>query len=43
MSGLREQKKRQTKIDLATAAVSLLVTEGDEGATVAAIASGAGV
>ena len=43
MSGLREQKKRQTKSDLATAAVSLLVTEGDEGATVAAIASGAGV
>jgi len=43
MSGLREQKKRQTKIDLATAAVELLVTEGDEGATVAAIAAGAGV
>lgn len=43
MSGLREQKKRQTKNDLATAAVELLVAEGDEGATVAAIASRAGV
>ncbi|MFD5868679.1 TetR/AcrR family transcriptional regulator [Corynebacterium sp. NPDC060344] len=43
MSGVREQKKRQTKIDLATAAVDLLVTEGDEGATVAAIAARAGV
>lgn len=43
MSGLREQKKRQTKSSLATAAVELLVTEGNEGATVAAIASRAGV
>lgn len=43
MSGLRERKKRQTKNNLATAAVELLVTEGDEGATVAAIASRAGV
>lgn len=43
MSGLREQKKLQTKNDLATAAVELLVAEGDDGATVAAIASRAGV
>ncbi|MCG7437944.1 TetR/AcrR family transcriptional regulator [Corynebacterium freneyi] len=43
MSGLREQKKLQTKNSLATAAVALLVAEGDEGATVAAIASRAGV
>lgn len=43
MSGLREQKRLRTKNDLATAAVELLVTEGDEGATVAAIASRAGV
>ncbi len=43
MSGLRERKKRQTRSSLATAAVELLVSEGDEGATVAAIASRAGV
>ncbi|WP_295626001.1 TetR/AcrR family transcriptional regulator [uncultured Corynebacterium sp.] len=43
MTGLREQKKRRTRRDLAVAAVELLVAEGDEGATVAAIAARAGV
>ena len=43
MTGLREQKKRRTRLSLATAAVELLICEGDEGATVAAIAARAGV
>lgn len=43
MTGLREEKKRRTKRDLAVAAVELLLSEGRDGATVAAIAARAGV
>ncbi len=43
MTGLRAQKKRRTKQDLATAAVDLLLSEGRDGATVASIAARAGV
>ncbi|RNE49742.1 TetR/AcrR family transcriptional regulator [Corynebacterium alimapuense] len=43
MISRREKKKQRTRLDLATAAVELLVSEGEEGATVAAIAARAGV
>ena len=43
MASLRERKKADTRIRLSVAAVELLVTEGAEGATVAAIAERAGV
>lgn len=43
MTGLRERKKRETRLRLATAAVELLLSDGVEGATVAAIAARAGV
>ena len=42
-TSLREQKKLETRHRLAVAAAELLVAEGDEGATVAAIAERAGV
>ena len=43
MKSLRERKKSETRRRLAVAAVDLLIDEGDEGATVAAIAERAGV
>lgn len=39
MSGWREQKKAMTRSRLASAAVNLLLTQGDEATTVAAIAN----
>lgn len=43
MTGRRLEKKQQTRWDLATASVSLLLSDGEEAATVAAIAERAGV
>ncbi|KAA0918497.1 TetR/AcrR family transcriptional regulator [Dietzia sp. ANT_WB102] len=43
MASLRERKKADTRTRLSVAAVELLVAEGAEGATVAAIAGRAGV
>jgi AcrR family transcriptional regulator len=42
-SSLREKKKRETRTALARAAAELLLNEGDDGMTVAAIAEQAGV
>lgn len=43
MSSRREEKKHRTRRDLASAAVALLLTEGQEAATVPAITARAGV
>lgn len=43
MTGRRAEKKHQTRRDLATAAVALLLADGEEAATVAAITARAGV